>query len=67
MANVFNHLQCPHCHAEWSMEEVEDQVCDACGWPDVNENNYPETEPDLNAPNAQELAERMHGYQQNLK
>ena len=29
--------ECPHCPAIWDFNEIEDQQCGACGWPDVDE------------------------------
>lgn len=31
--------QCPSCLAIWGMEEIEEQHCGACGWPN-NEEDY---------------------------
>lgn len=28
------HLQCPNCQAIWGMEEIDEQYCGACGYPD---------------------------------
>ena len=28
------HVQCPNCIAIWGIEEIEDQCCDACNYPD---------------------------------
>ena len=30
-------LQCPNCNAIWSMEEIDEQYCGACGYPDCDE------------------------------
>jgi hypothetical protein len=30
-------LQCPNCQAIWSMEEIDEQYCGACGYPDCEE------------------------------
>jgi len=29
--------QCPNCNAIWDMEEIDEQHCGACGWPDNDE------------------------------
>ena len=26
--------ECPNCNAIWSMEEIDEQYCGACGYPD---------------------------------
>jgi Zn ribbon nucleic-acid-binding protein len=33
-------LQCPNCQAVWSMEEIDWQECDACGYPDEEDFEY---------------------------
>jgi hypothetical protein len=42
MASVYNHLECPNCHAVWTQEEIEDQICDACNFPDHEEEFDPD-------------------------
>jgi Zn ribbon nucleic-acid-binding protein len=32
-------LMCPNCNAIWGMEEIDEQYCSACGYPDPNEND----------------------------
>jgi ribosomal protein S27AE len=32
-------LMCPNCNAIWSMEEIDEQYCGACGYPDPDEND----------------------------
>lgn len=32
MANMIT--ICPNCQCRWAIEEIEDQQCDACGYPD---------------------------------
>ena len=32
-------LQCPNCQAIWGMEEIDEQYCGACGYPDPDEND----------------------------
>ena len=29
--------QCPNCGAIWGCEEFDFQQCDACGWPDIDD------------------------------
>lgn len=69
-------LSCPNCSAVWGFEEIEDQSCGACGYPDNDDDEFdpdyigpdPEDyEPDLNGPTQGEIAERMHYYQHYLK
>jgi hypothetical protein len=35
-------LECPNCLAIFGIDEIEDERCAACGWPNVNEDNYPD-------------------------
>lgn len=35
-------LECPNCSSIWGMEEIDWQNCDACGWPD-NEDDDEDT------------------------
>jgi Zn ribbon nucleic-acid-binding protein len=30
---------CPNCQAIWGMEEIDEQYCGACGYPDPDEND----------------------------
>jgi Zn ribbon nucleic-acid-binding protein len=30
-------LMCPNCNAIWGMEEIDEQYCGACGYPDPDE------------------------------
>jgi len=32
-------LMCPNCNAIWGMEEIDEQYCGACGYPDPDEND----------------------------
>jgi Zn ribbon nucleic-acid-binding protein len=48
-------LQCPNCQAIWSMEEIDEQYCGACGYPDCeedgdyyNQDEYEDIETDAN-------------------
>jgi Zn ribbon nucleic-acid-binding protein len=34
--------ECPNCNAIWSMEEIDEQYCYACGYPDPNEDDLDE-------------------------
>jgi len=36
------HKECPNCPAIWSSEEIEDQQCSACGYPNNDEDNNDE-------------------------
>lgn len=36
---------CPECCADWSSEEIEDQICDACGYPDSDDDPMYDYEP----------------------
>jgi hypothetical protein len=67
---------CPNCSAVWTIEEIEEQNCAACGYPDNDEDEFdpdyvgPDdegSEPDLMAPNNNERAEQMWNIQHNLK
>lgn len=31
------YLQCPYCSAIWGMEEIDEQYCGACGYPDPDD------------------------------
>lgn len=33
---------CPNCSAIWGLHEMEWQRCDCCGYPNVNEDNFPD-------------------------
>jgi ribosomal protein S27AE len=33
-------LSCPNCSAIWTMEEIDEQHCGACGWPDEDNEDY---------------------------
>lgn len=46
MANYYNHVQCPNCSAVWTLEEIEDQICAACNWPDHEDADPEPGEPD---------------------
>jgi Zn ribbon nucleic-acid-binding protein len=35
-------LSCPNCSAIWGMEEIDEQSCGACGYPDPDEDDYDE-------------------------
>jgi hypothetical protein len=30
-------LMCPNCNSIWGMEEIDEQYCGACGYPDPDE------------------------------
>lgn len=32
-------LMCPNCSAIWGMEEIDEQYCGACGYPDPDEDD----------------------------
>lgn len=32
-------ISCPNCNAIWSMEEIDEQYCGACGYPDPDEDD----------------------------
>jgi hypothetical protein len=32
-------LCCPNCNAVWGMEEIDEQYCGACGYPDPDEDD----------------------------
>ena len=32
-------LMCPNCNAIWGMEEIDEQYCGACGYPDPDEDD----------------------------
>jgi hypothetical protein len=49
MASHYNNLACPNCQAVWGFEEIEDQICDACGYPN-NEDDEDEFDPDYIGP-----------------
>jgi len=36
-------LMCPNCNAIWSMEEIDEQYCGACGYPDSDEDETDDT------------------------
>lgn len=71
-------LACPNCSAVWGFDEIEDQECGACGYPNNDDNDDecdpdyvgpdPEdSEPDLMGKDWREEAERMAWIQRNLK
>lgn len=69
-------VTCPNCQCVWDSEEIEDQSCGSCGYPDDQEFDPDyvgpdRDEPDMNGPTAKEsaaeFAERMHYYQHYLK
>ena len=39
---------CPNCQAIWGMEEIDEQYCGACGYPDPDENDIYDIETDAN-------------------
>lgn len=37
-----NYLQCPNCSANWGIEEIDFQECDACGYPNCDDDDEPD-------------------------
>jgi Zn ribbon nucleic-acid-binding protein len=35
--SLLEETECPQCGAQWTLEEIEWQQCDACGYPDEDE------------------------------
>lgn len=59
--------QCPNCCAIWTLEEIDWQQCDACGWPNNDEASYEPNEPDMNGSNEYERQEMQYRIQRDLK
>lgn len=55
-------LACPNCAAIWGSEEIDEQQCYACGYPNQCEDDDDfddgDHEPDMNGPTRTELAEQ---------
>ena len=59
---------CPNCQAIWTLEEIEDGICDACGYPDLREDEEPDgSDDDYDRPSQAEIAERQYRIQRDLK
>jgi hypothetical protein len=79
MANIFNHLMCPNCFNEWTFEEIDNQVCDSCGFPNHQKDDDDDITPDCprndgadyDGPRGREAEyeerDRMHYCQTHLK